>query len=88
MLDFLRGRCKRVYVSYKRLPIDDVISSINQYKEQCVDDVSGSMRWLHERFVLKDELFHTFYEDDSKGKIELLFRNNYYLLEACYFPHR
>ena len=66
--DFLCGDCKRIYVSYQRIPIDEVLSSIDKYQKQSVNGVTGSMKWLHERFEIKDELFHTFYTNNFTGK--------------------
>ena len=81
MWGFLSGNCKRVYISYKRIPIQDVFSSIKQYQEECVSEASGSMRWLHDRFAIKDDLFDSFYKD-NQGNAWYCFREKGWVIDC------
>jgi len=62
---FLAGRCERVYVHFDRIPIDEVLRSISIYDAVGDGPTSGSMKWLHHRFELKDQMLEKFYFGES-----------------------
>ena len=63
VFQFLSGQCNRVYVRFERVPIDEVMSEIDNLNVGGrLTEASGMMKWLHSRFVLKDELFESFYK--------------------------
>ncbi|XP_076804152.1 1-acyl-sn-glycerol-3-phosphate acyltransferase epsilon-like [Clavelina lepadiformis] len=62
-LQFLAGQCKRVYIHFERIPVDDALHKINTIKE--TDRATASMKWLHGRFEIKENILRDFYNLDE-----------------------
>lgn len=63
---FLLGHCKKVYIKFDRIPIQDVLNQISACDDgTTTDQASASMKWLHGRFGIKDQILEKFF---SKGR--------------------
>nr|CAB3220649.1 1-acyl-sn-glycerol-3-phosphate acyltransferase epsilon [Phallusia mammillata] len=67
-LQFLFGRCKKVYIKFERIPIKDVLSQISACGDDVADDqASAPMKWLHNRFAIKDKLLEEFFSKSGRS---------------------
>ncbi|XP_018020939.1 1-acyl-sn-glycerol-3-phosphate acyltransferase epsilon isoform X2 [Hyalella azteca] len=64
LVDFLLGRCSRVHIKVRRIPISQVPKTEEKFKT-----------WLHETFVEKDALLRPFFTGVIDSSCELASRN-------------